>query len=180
MRSLVNEAKLTSLWARNCATNQQVLILKFTFAPETSFTGRAFRETGPWSPWSQWTNSIFTSFFVIWIINTPVLTDCKYLLPLKPAKSFLGLSLWRRFKSNLSHTKRLLSLSTVYVKLTRTINVSSNWFDSLTDQRLESLINSEFYLLIANKRSYSLYCFERSLMTLQSRIKETFGEKKQQ
>ena len=30
----VNEAKLTGLWARNCATIQQVLILKFAFGPE--------------------------------------------------------------------------------------------------------------------------------------------------
>ena len=29
MRILVNEAKLTSLWARKCATIQQVLILNF-------------------------------------------------------------------------------------------------------------------------------------------------------
>ena len=30
----VNEAKLTGLWARNCATITKVLILKFTFGPE--------------------------------------------------------------------------------------------------------------------------------------------------
>ena len=34
MRVLANEAKLTSLWARNCATNRQALILKFAFEPE--------------------------------------------------------------------------------------------------------------------------------------------------
>ena len=34
MRLSVNEAKLTSLWARNCDTIQQVLILKFAFGPE--------------------------------------------------------------------------------------------------------------------------------------------------
>ena len=34
MKLLVNEAKLTGLWARNCAAIQQVLILKFAFGPE--------------------------------------------------------------------------------------------------------------------------------------------------
>ena len=34
MKLSVNKAKLTGLWARNCATIQLVLILKFTFAPE--------------------------------------------------------------------------------------------------------------------------------------------------
>ena len=31
----VNEAQLTGLWARNYATTQRVLILKFTFGHET-------------------------------------------------------------------------------------------------------------------------------------------------
>ena len=30
----VNEAKVTGLWDRNCATFQQVVILKFAFGPE--------------------------------------------------------------------------------------------------------------------------------------------------
>ena len=34
MKLLVNEAKLTGLRAMNCATIQQVLILKFTFRPK--------------------------------------------------------------------------------------------------------------------------------------------------
>ena len=34
MRLYVNEAKLTSLWARNRASIQQVLIFKFVFGPE--------------------------------------------------------------------------------------------------------------------------------------------------
>ena len=34
MKVSVNEAKLTGLWARNYATIQQVLILKFAFGPE--------------------------------------------------------------------------------------------------------------------------------------------------
>ena len=34
MKLAVNEAKLTVLWARNCATVQQVLILKFAWGPE--------------------------------------------------------------------------------------------------------------------------------------------------
>ena len=34
MKLAVNEAKLTGLWDRNCATIQQVLILKFAFGPE--------------------------------------------------------------------------------------------------------------------------------------------------
>ena len=34
MKLSVNEAKLTGLWARDCDTIQQVLILKFAFRPE--------------------------------------------------------------------------------------------------------------------------------------------------
>ena len=34
MKLSVNEAKLSGLWARNCATIQQVLILKYAFGPE--------------------------------------------------------------------------------------------------------------------------------------------------
>ena len=44
MKLSANEAKLTGLWARNCATFQQVLSLKFTLELE-KFPG--FRETGP-------------------------------------------------------------------------------------------------------------------------------------
>ena len=42
MKLAVNEAKLTGLWAGNCATIQQVLISKFAFGPEASY--RAFRK----------------------------------------------------------------------------------------------------------------------------------------
>ena len=34
MKVSVNKAKLNGLWARNCATIQQVLISKFAFGPE--------------------------------------------------------------------------------------------------------------------------------------------------
>lgn len=51
------------------------------------------------------------------------------------------------------------------------------YFDSLTGQCLESLFKSEFYLRIANKRSYSFCGFDRSLLTLPSRIRETLREK---
>ena len=34
MKLSVNGTKLNGLWARNCATIQQVVILKFAFAPE--------------------------------------------------------------------------------------------------------------------------------------------------
>ena len=34
MKLSVIEAKLTDLWARNCATIQQLLILKFAFWPD--------------------------------------------------------------------------------------------------------------------------------------------------
>ena len=44
MKLSVNEVKLTGLWARNCATIEQVLILKFTFSPKSY---RSFQETGP-------------------------------------------------------------------------------------------------------------------------------------
>ena len=35
MKLSVNEEKLTGLWARNCATVQQVWILKFAFGPKS-------------------------------------------------------------------------------------------------------------------------------------------------
>ena len=44
----VNEAKLTGLWARNCATIQQILILNLPSGPKSFW---AFRETGPCSFW---------------------------------------------------------------------------------------------------------------------------------
>ena len=44
MKPSDNEAKLTGVWARNCATVQQVLILKFAFGPKSFLD---FRETGP-------------------------------------------------------------------------------------------------------------------------------------
>ena len=44
MKLSVNEPKLTSLWAWNCATIQQVLMSKFAFWPKKL---AAFRETGP-------------------------------------------------------------------------------------------------------------------------------------
>ena len=34
MKLSINEAKLSGLWARNCAAIKQVLILKFAFGPE--------------------------------------------------------------------------------------------------------------------------------------------------
>ena len=36
MKLSVNETKLTGLWARTCATFQQVMILKFSLGPEKS------------------------------------------------------------------------------------------------------------------------------------------------
>ena len=44
MKLSVNEARLTGLWARNCATIQQVWILKFASGPKRF---QDFRETGP-------------------------------------------------------------------------------------------------------------------------------------
>ena len=35
----LKKAQLTGLWATNCATIQQVLILKFAFGPETELPG---------------------------------------------------------------------------------------------------------------------------------------------
>ena len=35
MKLPVNEAKLPDLWARNFATSQQILVLKFAFATDT-------------------------------------------------------------------------------------------------------------------------------------------------
>ena len=45
MKLSVNETKLTGLWARTCATFQQVMILKFHSGLKSY---RAFQETGPW------------------------------------------------------------------------------------------------------------------------------------
>ena len=47
MKLSVIEGKLAGSWARNCATTQQVWILKFAFGIE-KFKFRDFRETGPW------------------------------------------------------------------------------------------------------------------------------------
>ena len=47
MKLSVIEGKLAGSWARNCATIQQVWILKFAFGIE-KFKFRGFRETGPW------------------------------------------------------------------------------------------------------------------------------------
>ena len=47
MKLSVIEGKLAGSWARNCATTQQVWILKFAFGIE-KFKFRGFRETGPW------------------------------------------------------------------------------------------------------------------------------------
>ena len=44
MKLSVNEAKLTGLWAWNCATIQQVWILIFAFDPKRFLD---FRQTGP-------------------------------------------------------------------------------------------------------------------------------------
>ena len=44
MKLSVNETKLTGLWARNCASIQQVWILKFVVWPEKPRKGR--KETG--------------------------------------------------------------------------------------------------------------------------------------
>ena len=44
MKLSVNEAKLTGLWAWNCATIKQVWILKCAFDPKSLLD---FRETGP-------------------------------------------------------------------------------------------------------------------------------------
>ena len=41
----LNEAKLAGLWARNCATIQQVSISKFAFGPETL---PGLSRNGPW------------------------------------------------------------------------------------------------------------------------------------
>ena len=41
MKLSVDEAKLTGMWARNCAAFQQVVILKFALGPEK------FPENGP-------------------------------------------------------------------------------------------------------------------------------------
>ena len=48
MKLSVIEGKLAGSWARNCATTQQVWILKFAFGIE-KFKFRGFRETGPGS-----------------------------------------------------------------------------------------------------------------------------------
>ena len=46
MKLSLDEANLTGLWTRNCATIQQVLILKFAFGPE-KFPGLSKRKHEP-------------------------------------------------------------------------------------------------------------------------------------
>ena len=46
MKLSINEAKLTGLWARNCAAIKQVSNLKFAFGPKSY---RKSRKTGPWT-----------------------------------------------------------------------------------------------------------------------------------
>ena len=50
MKLSVNKKKLTGLWARNCVTIQQVVILILPSGPK-SF--QVFRETGPWALYNQ-------------------------------------------------------------------------------------------------------------------------------
>ena len=45
MKLSIDEAKLTGLWARNCAIIQQILIWNLPSGPKSY---RAFRETRPW------------------------------------------------------------------------------------------------------------------------------------
>ena len=51
MKLSVDEAKLTGMWAWNCAAFQQVVILKFALGPEKF---RVFRETGHRSRMRAW------------------------------------------------------------------------------------------------------------------------------
>ena len=46
MKLSINEAKLTGLWARNCAAIKEVLILKFAFGPEKL---PELSKNGPWT-----------------------------------------------------------------------------------------------------------------------------------
>ena len=64
----VNEAKLTGLCARNCATIQQVLILKFAFGPKSY---RAFRETGPSKTLANTPAECYLSFCGSYVLGIP-------------------------------------------------------------------------------------------------------------
>ena len=55
MKLSVNEAKLNGLWARNCATIQQVLISYFAFGPEKLPT---LSRHGPLERASDWIKQI--------------------------------------------------------------------------------------------------------------------------
>ena len=46
-----NEAKLTSLWARNCTTIQQVWIVKFAFGVKKILRLSRNRPSGPFYGW---------------------------------------------------------------------------------------------------------------------------------
>ena len=59
MKLSVNEAKLTGLYARNCATIQQVLILKLPSGPKSY---RAYRGTGPSKTVANTTAKCYLSF----------------------------------------------------------------------------------------------------------------------
>ena len=69
MKLSVNEAKLTGLCARNCATIQQVLILKFAFGPEKSY--RAFREMDPSKNVANTTAKCYLSFCRSYVLGIP-------------------------------------------------------------------------------------------------------------
>ena len=70
MKLSINEAKLTGLWARNCTTIQQILILKFAFGPE-KFPGLSRNE--PIFAMQRVTPSLFLSLililFLFFIVN---------------------------------------------------------------------------------------------------------------
>ena len=59
MKLSVSEAKLTGLYARNCATIQQVLILKLPSGPKSY---RAYRGTGPSKTVANTTAKCYLSF----------------------------------------------------------------------------------------------------------------------
>ena len=59
MKLSVNEAKLTGLYARNCATIQQVLILKLPSGPKSC---RTYRGTGPSKTVANTTAKCYLSF----------------------------------------------------------------------------------------------------------------------
>ena len=77
MKLSVIEEKLAGSWARNCATTQQVWILKFAFGIE-KFKFRGFRETGPWVGMTRLISRIAQPLLLEILLEHQLIMDSPY------------------------------------------------------------------------------------------------------